>query len=68
MKKKLTPKPCVCNRGGVVVKTRLGKMVTCPDPINCTANLRTMWHRREESAIAEWNNLVDAALFFGRKI
>ena len=59
-KEKPVPKNCVCGRGGILVKSRAGKMVTCPDPVNCKENLRTMWNRHEESAIVEWNNLVDS--------
>lgn len=57
------PKKCVCGRGGIIVKSRAGKMVTCPDPMNCRGNLRTLWHGHEESAITEWNNLVDSYAF-----
>lgn len=52
------PLPCVCDRGGIIVKSRSGNMVTCPNPVRCEANLRTSWHSHEESAIAEWNGLV----------
>ena len=33
-------------------------MISCPNPISCSGNLRTLWHGNEESAIVEWNNLV----------
>ena len=55
---KPTPVACVCGRGGIVVKTRAGKMITCPAPTVCQANLRTRWHSNEEAAIIEWNRLV----------
>lgn len=58
-KEKPIPRKCVCGRGGILVKSRAGKMVSCPNPERCRANLRTMWHRHEESAIVEWNNLVE---------
>jgi ssDNA-binding Zn-finger/Zn-ribbon topoisomerase 1 len=62
-KEKPVPKKCVCGRGGIIVKSRAGKMISCPDPLNCKANLRTIWHSHEESAIAEWNGLVDSFSF-----
>lgn len=34
-------------------------MITCPDPLNCRANLRTGWMGHESMVIAEWNNLVN---------
>lgn len=57
-KEKPTPKRCVCGLNAAIVKTRSGKMVTCPDPLNCRANLRTTWHKHEDMAIAEWNSLI----------
>ena len=30
------------------------------DPMNCEANLRTMWNKHQDMAIAEWNGLVDS--------
>ena len=57
---KKAPVPCVCGRGGIVVKTRSGKMVSCPNPMKCSANLWTQWHSHEESAVIEWNGLVAA--------
>ncbi|MBE6977635.1 MAG: hypothetical protein E7438_03225 [Ruminococcaceae bacterium] len=62
-KEKPVPKKCVCGKGGIIVKSRFGKMVTCPDPLKCSANLRTMWNSHEESAIVEWNGLVDSYAF-----
>lgn len=59
-KSKPTPMPCICGRGGIIVKTKSGRMVSCPDPVRCSANLRTTWHSGEESAIVEWNGLVQA--------
>ena len=46
--------------GGIIVKTKSGRMISCPDPVRCSANLRTAWHSGEESAIVEWNGLVQA--------
>lgn len=57
-KEKPTPKRCVCGAEAITVKTRHGKMISCPDPMNCPGNLRTTWKRSEILAIAEWNNLV----------
>ena len=62
-KEKPTPKSCVCGREAIIVKARPGKMVTCPAPTKCTANLRTTWQKSEPLAIAEWNNLVDAFIY-----
>lgn len=56
--KKPVPVPCVCGRGGIVVKTRAGKMITCPAPTVCEANLRTLWRSNEEAAIIEWNQMI----------
>lgn len=44
--------------GGCIVRSGSKKMVSCPDPVNCPGNLRSMWHGNEEAAIVEWNNLV----------
>ena len=57
-KEKPTPRKCACGKAAIIVKTRHGKMVTCPDPMNCPGNLRTPWYGHEAVAIAEWNNLV----------
>lgn len=60
MEKKEKPiaKKCVCGQEAITVKTRNGKMLSCPNPEKCSANLRTAWHRKEETAITEWNVLV----------
>ena len=59
-KEKPTPIPCVCGKRGIIVKTRSGRMISCPNPEKCPTNLRTMWHSSEESAIVEWNGMVQA--------
>ena len=59
-KEKPTPKRCVCGSEAAFVKTRSGKMFTCPDPVKCKANLSTAWNKHEELAIIEWNGLVDS--------
>lgn len=59
-KTKPTPKRCVCGLEAVIVKNRGKKMVSCPDPMNCRANLRSMWKSTEEAAIVEWNGIVDS--------
>lgn len=59
-KEKPVPKRCVCGKAAALVKTRGGKMITCPDPLNCKGNLRTRWHRHEQLAVAEWNGLVSS--------
>ena len=53
-KEKPTPKRCVCGLEAITVKTRAGKMVSCPNPIGCRANLRTTWKSNE------WNGLIDS--------
>lgn len=62
MKKATTEKPrtreCVCNKMPVLVSVRGGRMYTCPDPVKCPGNLRTMWQKSELQAIEEWNGLV----------
>ena len=40
-KEKPTPLNCVCGAAAINVKSRNGHMITCPDPMNCEANLRT---------------------------
>lgn len=59
-KEKPTPKRCVCGAEAIIVKSRSGKMVSCPGPMRCKVNLRTMWHKHEDLAIAEWNSLIDS--------
>ena len=54
------PKRCVCGSKAITVKVRGKKMVSCPDPMNCRANLRTTWKSAEEAAIVEWNGIVDS--------
>ena len=56
-KEKPTPKKCVCGLEAVIVKNRSKKVVSCPDPLNCRGNLRTMWESGEESAINKWNKI-----------
>lgn len=60
-KEKPTPVHCLCGKRAVIVKNKAKKMISCPDPENCCGNFRTMWHGHEESAIAEWDNLIAAA-------
>lgn len=59
-KEKPTQKRCVCGNTAIITKTKHGKMVTCPNPMKCKANLRTRWHKGQDSAIAEWNNMIDS--------
>lgn len=63
-KEKPTPKRCVCGSEAAYVKTRSGKMYTCPNPLGCKANLRTRWNKNKDQAIVEWNGLVDS--FYSR--
>lgn len=62
-KEKPFPKKCICGREAIIVINRGKKMVPCPDPLNCTGNHRTMWHGHTESAISEWNGLIDSLRF-----
>lgn len=56
------PNKCVCGRVPVVVRTRGGRMLSCPDPAKCPGNLRTMWRKSEIEAVKEWNGLVAEAI------
>ena len=51
---------CVCGRAAVVVRHRGKKMISCPDPVKCRGNLRTLWYGSEEAAVAAWNRMVEA--------
>lgn len=59
-KEKPTPKRCLCGAEAIIVKTKCGKCVSCPNPAKCDANLRTTWNKHQDMAIAEWNHLVDS--------
>ena len=59
-KEKPTPKRCVCGETAITVKTRLGHMVSCRNPLKCVTNLRTTWRKSEDAAIVEWNTLVSS--------
>lgn len=59
-KEKPTPKRCACGAIAISVKTKHGKLITCPNPTNCVGNFRTTWKRSEDQAIAEWNNLINS--------
>ena len=54
---------CVCGGVPVEVKTRAGKMLSCPNPARCSENLRTAWHKTEDAAVVDWNNIVSAVKF-----
>lgn len=41
-------------------------MLSCPNPEKCSANLRTAWHKKEETAITEWNALLYQAKAAGK--
>lgn len=56
-KEKPAPKKCVCGREAIIVKSKGKKMVSCPNPLKCSANLRTAWHSNEEKAVEQWNSL-----------
>lgn len=59
------PKPCVCGKTAVSVKSKSGTMLICPDPVNCSQNIRTGWRKSGEanSMIVEWNSLVEQAIY-----
>ena len=57
-KEKPTPKRCVCCKIGVLTVWKGKKMVSCPDPCNCSANRRTAWYSNADEAIQAWNNDV----------
>ncbi|MGM9659540.1 MAG: hypothetical protein ACI3WQ_02965 [Faecousia sp.] len=57
-KERPVPVPCICGKAPISVCIRGGKMLTCPDPLNCSANIRTRWTKHMDSATAEWNLLV----------
>lgn len=65
-KEKEVPALCMCGRQGIVCKMRSKKMVSCPDPINCIGNFRTMWMRSEDDAIREWNIMLASARALNR--
>ena len=53
------PRKCICGKNPVLVCVRGGKkMYSCPDPMKCEGNMRTLWHKSEIQATAEWNTLV----------
>lgn len=56
---KPTPRRCPCGRSAVLVSARgCGKMVTCPDPLECVGNYRTPWFKTELQAINYWNDFT----------
>ena len=59
-KQKPIPKRCICGSLPILVKTRAGKMLSCPNPLKCTANIRTRWNKYEEQMTVEWNGEVDS--------
>ena len=58
---------CMCSKRGILVRSGARKMVSCPDPMNCSGNFRTTWRAKEEEAIDEWNALIRAAKYAGGK-
>ena len=57
-KEELVPKFCKCGKPGIVVVHKSKKMVSCPDPVNCCTNRRTLWYGNKDEAIIAWNNGV----------
>ena len=58
-KPKPTPRSCFCGKLGILVSARgRGKMISCPDPMNCAGNFRTPWFRSELQAINYWNDVI----------
>lgn len=66
---KPAPMPCICGKAAITVKSRSGSMLTCPDPLNCSRNIRTTWHRSggADRLISEWNRLVEQAKYEERR-
>lgn len=56
--KKPEPRKCVCCKPPVLVSVRGGRMYSCPNPVRCPGNIRTMWQKTEPQAAEEWNALV----------
>ena len=57
VEKKDIPKNCRCGKQGIVVYCRGNKkMVSCPDPLNCPGNYRTIWCSSVQQAIRLWND------------
>lgn len=68
VKEKVAPKMCVCGKAPVQVKSKNGKMLSCPDPVCCPGNLRTRWCRHIDTATAEWNAAVSSFKFRARTV
>ena len=49
---------CACGRQPILVSIRGGRMLSCPDPVSCPGNFRTMWQKTEAQATEEWNALM----------
>ena len=62
-KEKPKPKRCVCGSEAITIKKGGKKMISCPNPMKCRANLRTMWRGSEAECIMEWDSLVDSFCF-----
>lgn len=57
------PRSCVCGSNGILVTFRGKKMMSCPNPERCVANLRTERKSNKNQAIAQWNALVDSFVY-----
>lgn len=57
-KEKPTPYKCICGAAAITVKTRHGKMVSCPNPMRCPSGPRTPWNKSEDAAIVQWNTMI----------
>ena len=65
-KTKPTPINCVCGKAAVVTVFRDKKMISCPNPAKCSANLRTLWKSHMEEAVLEWNAEASSFQHAGR--
>jgi hypothetical protein len=65
-KEKPTPMRCVCGKEATVVAFKGKKMVSCPNPLKCAANLRTPWFSSEAEAVANWNTTIRTYKYAGR--
>ena len=62
-KKKPVPMKCICGNNAITVRVRGGKMISCSNPVKCSANIRTCWHSHEATAIEQWNAMITEQLY-----
>lgn len=66
-KEKPIPSRCICGSLPISVTKRGGRMLSCPNPMQCPGNLRTRWVKGELSAITEWNAVVSEFRYARKK-